>query len=204
MAVDRRAVQEICDTAVSEKSHMASEILFSEGKVAEDMYFVSSGVLQYSRSRGDCDKSVQTGHYLSEQVLWIQWVHAGQCMANTTCEVVELNAIGFHAVMRRHPQTIAFAQVYAERFMELIQEPPSAEHELDYWGDAAPILSRILRDVTDEVFDLPKEKPAPALMRSASRNWISGVGGRRRDSAATRVSVTGGQKIFKGFSHMWH
>merc|ERR1712151_1366884 len=81
------------------------------------MYFVFSGRLRYSKE-GDRPKTWALGQWISEGVLWTQWVHFGTMSAKTDCCLVLLDAAHFQSIATRFQTQEFYPKQYAERFVK--------------------------------------------------------------------------------------
>jgi len=108
-------LRKLFQEAVEEVHLPKSQELFSYGKVAERMYFVTGGSLVYGRegkSEG-LSFSVSAGQWVAEPVLWITWKHQGQLISTLPCELCALSAVRFHELMWNVEEVRDYARMFA-------------------------------------------------------------------------------------------
>uniref|UniRef100_A0A7S4VSB0 Cyclic nucleotide-binding domain-containing protein n=1 Tax=Alexandrium monilatum TaxID=311494 RepID=A0A7S4VSB0_9DINO len=120
---DHLGLVEICHRSMTESLLGQGHELFHSGKVAERMYFVGKGSMSYNPGR-TCEETtaddVMEGQWLSEMVLWMNWVHRGTVRALTHSHLVELEASKFHEHARHHLITFEHCRHYARLYVERI------------------------------------------------------------------------------------
>merc|ERR1711920_931743 len=117
------------------------DLVFSYGEEAMEMYFVTTGQLQYERGRlvetHDCDddddlwyeqkddrstvtiqEELMRGEWACEQPLWTMWSHRGFLSATNDCTLIAVSSIQFSAVIEGCRPTWEGVRKYAETFVE--------------------------------------------------------------------------------------
>lgn len=141
--VNMRPMVALCCFGMAELSCKSSQELFVEGNAAQDMYFVVSGELEYQTQLYGKTRIVKAGgvqSWVCEVALWGLWVHCGQMVATTSCDVTALNARKFRDVMTKthvHGGLAMALKKYAAAFAELVR----ADEELD-----EPVVTDVLDD----------------------------------------------------------
>jgi len=127
----------ICDAAVSEVSLMLMDELFTSGKVADSMYILAVGTMEYVHGdfTPDLGRIIQEGQWVCEQALWMKWTHCGKLIARKTCEVFVVNASRFRTVVLAHDHSLDFVINYANCFVEYIADESHVEWMTDIWTD---------------------------------------------------------------------
>mmetsp|Transcript_61069 Transcript_61069/g.189172 ORF Transcript_61069/g.189172 Transcript_61069/m.189172 type:complete len:766 (-) Transcript_61069:51-2348(-) len=207
---DHSGLVEICHRSMNESMLGQGHELFHFGKVAERMYFVSKGTMSYQPGRGlqdflsptssmtrpftsqDGDDSIEvgTGRWISEMVLWMNWIHRGTVMAVGTTELVELEAKKFHEHARHRFACFNHCRHYARLYVQRIAEKCKDKEELpeDTWGNVDELqmivhetserLDRDTKKSMTGVLDLllgvfaKQDGSAPTLRHAMSRSSI--------------------------------
>jgi len=141
----------LCNTAITESAFQSGEELFTEGKVAESMYFLTAGRMKYSHR--DCRMSVEleTGSWACEPALWLRWLHFGRMDATTFIEVQSLGLEKFRTVLSGHRNSLTFVRTYAKLFVEYMKKSaPWDSWWTDVWTDVRGLteLARQAKAVT--------------------------------------------------------
>merc|ERR1719330_1509143 len=100
--------------------------MFKCGRVSSHMYFVVRGLVRYRLPKKRIlEKStfvpLQHGAWLSEAVLWVQWVHQGTAMAFMDSEVAMLDARQFFQVVERFADAYALARERARELFAIME-----------------------------------------------------------------------------------
>ncbi|CAE8614747.1 unnamed protein product [Polarella glacialis] len=94
----------------------AKHELFDTGKVAESMYFLSSGVMVYIRDDRRPAR-VSPGQWLAEPALWIKWKHVGHASSTgKNCELVSLHCETAIRILSQDASITSGARRYAKTF----------------------------------------------------------------------------------------
>lgn len=114
-------LRKVCHSAVTLLFLQNKDPLFSALEVPSDprMYFVVSGKLIYQQPRRPA-KTIEAGHWLSEQVLWTKWTHCGNLCASSEARLVSLNASMVQNIFSSFPSDHAFS--YANAYVEWLNE----------------------------------------------------------------------------------
>mmetsp|Transcript_113683 Transcript_113683/g.345850 ORF Transcript_113683/g.345850 Transcript_113683/m.345850 type:complete len:595 (-) Transcript_113683:119-1903(-) len=119
-AITSEGLIEICYRAVSETAIACNDIVFSEGRVAEHIFFVASGILDYHHTSVVLRRQLTSGLWACEPVLWLQWMHCASLQARTPCELIQVESRAFRDIMGTYLNALPFVRSYAEHFRELI------------------------------------------------------------------------------------
>eukprot|EP00442_Polarella_glacialis_P047829 CAMPEP_0115050144 /NCGR_PEP_ID=MMETSP0227-20121206/1614_1 /TAXON_ID=89957 /ORGANISM="Polarella glacialis, Strain CCMP 1383" /LENGTH=343 /DNA_ID=CAMNT_0002433953 /DNA_START=121 /DNA_END=1149 /DNA_ORIENTATION=+ len=115
----------VCHTVLENISLASEDVLFNTGEEAAQMYFVSSGDLEYQKlRRRDADRTVVLQHkaWVSEAILWTSWWHRGACQALTPCDLIAIKPGDLAEVMKVHPRPWRYCKRYANHFVEILNE----------------------------------------------------------------------------------
>jgi len=115
-ALDEARLYEVSHKAMGETALVARNELFSLGKAAEKMYFLTSGALEYQHREMALCATLHEGQWISEPVLWMSWVHCGKLSAFTSCEIVDLHAAKFRELACTQCLAHDFLRAYARAF----------------------------------------------------------------------------------------
>lgn len=125
-----QAMRSLCNSAIDTLVLFQGNQLFSEGQLGENMYFVIDGSMEYSW-QGE-EFLVANNEYVSEAVLWIEWVHCGEMLAGGMCNnVLAVKSEKFNEVASGHRRTRNFTAFYAEGFLDKLNQMQADEiHDL--------------------------------------------------------------------------
>jgi hypothetical protein len=108
---------QLANSALSLRTHLGEEVLFTRSVTAKAMFYVASGRMIYNRMR-KADVRIGQEDWMCEMSLWVTWLHRGECTATTECTLIATDAKEFREVIMDNivvAQTIAeYADVYAE------------------------------------------------------------------------------------------
>jgi len=143
----------ICHKVAAEASVTTGQIIFNEGEVADKMYFVMQGVLDYFMVLPETDttewkSSVSQGEWACEASFWVQWYHIGRMMARVNSTVLTLQASAFHSVMKQYAKTLQPCCKYANSFFSYLQTKNAKCSDVG-------IPSEIVQAITEEAFEEP-------------------------------------------------
>jgi len=143
-----RGMVNLCHAAMTERSLVLSQELFTAEAEAHATFFVVSGVLEYFNAWEDrpC-KEIRHEEWICEAVLWVKWDHRGRLAALTPSEIMVLNAGHFRRIVGRYPELHNISCRYAVEYVQMIQN--SAEDEpIDTWADKK-IVAKLLSQAED-------------------------------------------------------
>eukprot|EP00747_Dinoflagellata_sp_TGD_P054345 gnl/TRDRNA2_/TRDRNA2_148960_c0_seq1.p1 gnl/TRDRNA2_/TRDRNA2_148960_c0~~gnl/TRDRNA2_/TRDRNA2_148960_c0_seq1.p1 ORF type:complete len:631 (+),score=58.94 gnl/TRDRNA2_/TRDRNA2_148960_c0_seq1:246-1895(+) len=124
-------LRELCSTSSALEKVMLSrkDTLFSSGREATMMYFVTQGSLGYSvidRSTGAATEGmpqeVEAGKWCSEAALWTRWAHQGWMVAISECELTSLSSAKFREVVVHFPAQKNVVADWGQRFIEELND----------------------------------------------------------------------------------
>lgn len=108
---DPSAFRRICHLAVSKTDFTRGDIIFCAGDQGHDatseqlVRFVTKGKLDYTQhgaTFADTETAhVEQGAWISEQVLWTQWVHCGDLRTTSECSMLNLSALKFQEIAKK-------------------------------------------------------------------------------------------------------
>mmetsp|Transcript_53286 Transcript_53286/g.84570 ORF Transcript_53286/g.84570 Transcript_53286/m.84570 type:complete len:194 (+) Transcript_53286:2-583(+) len=119
---DRAVLRKLCDTAVSSTHLASSDVLFSVGGRCAQMYFLTTGLLNYDPQRKGCVAvPVYKGLWCCEAVLWTRWVHRGSMKAKLECELIGLVASKFQDIVSQECVDWQLPRSYAKAFVQALR-----------------------------------------------------------------------------------
>jgi hypothetical protein len=125
-AVNPIAMQNLCHTAVRERTHHKGDVIFTEGERPHTpcMLLVVDGQLVFTSARqGYSVERVRAGQSVSEMVLWVTgWVHRGTLRAALHSVLVVLEAEAFHKVASEYRLSAFYPARYAQAVYEQLAE----------------------------------------------------------------------------------
>eukprot|EP00929_Paragymnodinium_shiwhaense_P074131 TRINITY_DN37915_c0_g1_i4.p1 TRINITY_DN37915_c0_g1~~TRINITY_DN37915_c0_g1_i4.p1 ORF type:complete len:813 (-),score=138.56 TRINITY_DN37915_c0_g1_i4:575-3013(-) len=113
----------LCKDAIVEMPVVSGDIVFTTGDPCEKMFFVAIGEMSYALGRmmgagaRQEEKTLKTGTWLSEPVLWTIWQHQGEFCGNSDSAVLSLDANAFIEVSKAHDYACADIGYYARKFV---------------------------------------------------------------------------------------
>jgi len=126
-------VTAVCIEAMSQRSVLASQNVFSSGDECQAMYFVVAGEMAYfhaastkpiTASQHLYDSTLVTARsWVCEYVLLVVWEHQGlMTTLGMPCELALLGAAPFHVILLQWPEVKHFCRRYALIFMTDMQK----------------------------------------------------------------------------------
>jgi len=111
-------LQKICRFSIKLQSYADSEIVFNNGDVAQNMFFIRSGTVDYIRPDGsELQPPLEEKEWFSEPVLWTEWRHQGTMSAQVDCELFVVDPTVFATAVCGHPTPFEFTRRYAFEFV---------------------------------------------------------------------------------------
>ncbi|CAE7523511.1 eag [Symbiodinium pilosum] len=96
---DGRTLDRLCHQALSEIRVSTEHTIFMKGQQALGMYFVNGGELEYWRSALVDPVPIQTGDWLSEVALWVNWRHCGTLAAKCQSDLMHVDTDMFKSLI---------------------------------------------------------------------------------------------------------
>jgi len=172
-------------SGISEVGLRAGQVLFSDGELAENMYFVARGDLSYCTTIVDATapKLTTPGPWFSEPPLWIKWLHRGEMTATTYSELFALNTLRFQDMMKQELPEAALCWEYAKAFAEYAHEAKLKLTDIYIDKDALEKLVHVASKNSQErnggsgIGESPEQvvvddQPAPLLSKAELRKGI--------------------------------
>lgn len=164
---DPSGLVEISHRSMNEKILGQGHELFHFGKTSERMYFVGKGLLDYVPSQDGAEaREIPHNHWLSEMVLWMNWIHRGTVSARENSELVELDSKKFHEHVRHRHICFEicrhYARLYVQRIAEYCDRHSDEELPPDYWGDLDS-LQTIVHETSEGLHKLQRSSVAGML-----------------------------------------
>mmetsp|Transcript_52624 Transcript_52624/g.125711 ORF Transcript_52624/g.125711 Transcript_52624/m.125711 type:complete len:854 (+) Transcript_52624:172-2733(+) len=131
--VHQITVQRLANNAIERKALAQNDSLFFPLEFATHMYFVASGRLQYIQAMDNgmglspqwIDVSKRSKDWLSEQVLWLNsWMHKGQPIAATECELLSIAPVAFESAIRQSPSAMVTVSNYCLHYVDWLNHQP--------------------------------------------------------------------------------
>merc|ERR1712136_729178 len=151
----RNGIGAVCFRAVSETSLICTEELFTPGVVADKMYFIAMGIMEYQHMSllREEDHELKEKQWVGEPVLWMIWSHFGTLLARTACEIIGLDAVEFRKVALASEPSAAFFSEYARLFVDHLVK--SDHWATDVWMDEGD-LEELVRRASGEEEDFSR------------------------------------------------
>eukprot|EP00747_Dinoflagellata_sp_TGD_P136730 gnl/TRDRNA2_/TRDRNA2_175590_c1_seq6.p1 gnl/TRDRNA2_/TRDRNA2_175590_c1~~gnl/TRDRNA2_/TRDRNA2_175590_c1_seq6.p1 ORF type:complete len:306 (+),score=34.07 gnl/TRDRNA2_/TRDRNA2_175590_c1_seq6:24-920(+) len=118
LKVHGSVVQALCSSGIKEVIVSLEDMIFNAGVHATDMYFLKRGAANYF-FRGEC-RSLYSGSWFSEAVLWTPWIHRGDMKCVLDCNLTALDSTTFREVMKKHTSVLNMPRRYAHAFLEVL------------------------------------------------------------------------------------
>merc|ERR1719434_403139 len=175
----RSAIGAVCFRAVSETSLICTEELFTPGVVADKMYFIAMGIMEYQHMSllREEDHELKEKQWVGEPVLWMKWTHFGTLLARTACEIIGLDAVEFRKVALASDASAAFFSEYARLFVDHLVK--SDHWATDVWMNEDDLEELVRRACGEEEQVL--QSPS---MRSTSDNSVWSMSSARSSVAS--------------------
>jgi len=186
-------MRKVCHHAVTTKVLWPGDVIFSNGETPTfpQMYFISSGTLQYqlyAHGASPGNERVHAGHWACEGVLWLRWIHRGMLRVTTESRIVALSAQCFQDI------TCQFSNGFHPGFyaMEFVENLTRSGHVSDL-GDHSEV-EHIMRNAYDRIMVLHE---AHRSVRKQSQH-----DGRRSSRRSTVVSKADIKRSLRAASFM--
>jgi len=119
---DSYTLRQVAVAAVTELLLAENDLIFIRGSIAKTAFNVLDGVFSYERDFAEMEmEEVVRPAWISEQVLWTNWVHQGDLGSRTTCRCLALDAKAFCEEVRSQSDTLQMVQQYAARRVEAMK-----------------------------------------------------------------------------------
>mmetsp|Transcript_39794 Transcript_39794/g.91772 ORF Transcript_39794/g.91772 Transcript_39794/m.91772 type:complete len:526 (-) Transcript_39794:10-1587(-) len=178
--LDNTSTQLLCDQALRFAFLAPGDILFDHGYMAKKAYMVVEGELAYNISADTMPGSVDVttvpdpgtadkGAWLCEAALWCTWYTVGAAEANTTVQLLEVDADLMGRIARKKARVRGITADYAKCYHKgvLVSKPPMADWPTDLsvpfteYEDIVPKMDRDSRALLGRV-----------ALSELSRNWM--------------------------------
>lgn len=113
-AMDTDALADICNKSVDEAAFTMGTTIFSVSDEASDMYLIISGSCEYLHLETFISHNIGAEHWVCEPILWLKWVHFGNFIASTSCEVLKVNSAAFRKTLERNVVIKSFFSMYVK------------------------------------------------------------------------------------------
>jgi hypothetical protein len=120
---NKTVMKRLCNNCIDMTPLARGDLVFSSGEVAHDMVLCMTNTLLYTpylKSRAVVE--VETGDWISEACLWMDWHRQGQLQANQEANILTLHSEKFQKVVAFHGLVQAFAKRYADAFLTLMNQ----------------------------------------------------------------------------------
>lgn len=149
-SVCKPVAREMCTTAVDTHNFAKNDTLFTQGREAKQMMFLTLGSLGYRyHPRTDSPPkkvSLETGSWFSEVALWMPWRHVGMMKALAEADTISVGAAKFRDIVTNHHDIYLIARSYAFSFWQEAEE--NKETISDVPHKMLPAKGRKFRDAT--------------------------------------------------------
>jgi len=187
-------MRKILQNAIEEISLPIGQELFSSGEAANNMYFVLSGVMVYTKdNKSSCEPPcfVSAGQWVSEAALWIKWKHNGQLIGTTPCELIALKVAKVQEVLTQMSYDEDQVKRYVKIFVRYFKKNPDSL--TDVWAE-----TDLLTDMAHKAF--MGEEDDEEGMQNPNRLHTQQTGGGFSFMAQRRQSVNPGRMMGGGLS----
>lgn len=208
--------RQMCFKACRGLSLSRADVLFVSGVETNQMYFFTSGKLNYFQDISNREefygnfserRTVSAGDWACEASLWTAWHHRGTLQSRTQCSVLTLDAGQFQSLATQFKDALPFLHEYAKRFLKVLNV--KAKEELTDLYDPEYDISIVARESREAAEEARASYSSASLKRGSSNHfsavpsvsrrngnqphdkfWLTGIFGRRRDDkSAARDSI---------------
>jgi len=116
-------VGQVCSSAVTSGYLAKNDVLFKEGNLAENMFFLGVGTLAYryySYEGIAHTEKVDSFSWFTEGVLWMPWLHRGQMKSVSHADVTYLNGDKFVNISTTGEDVYKYVRGCAYKFMAFL------------------------------------------------------------------------------------
>mmetsp|Transcript_46109 Transcript_46109/g.132849 ORF Transcript_46109/g.132849 Transcript_46109/m.132849 type:complete len:756 (+) Transcript_46109:80-2347(+) len=168
--VNFRGLCTLCDSVITESALTLGERLFHSGTIAEHMYFVTLGSMQYEHRDPRLCTNLERYEWVSEPVLWMKWYYCGYLEAITSCQVVGVNSQKLRSVISEQPRAKIFVRNYVQGvrdWMILCDANEANTWKTDVWLQVAQ-LREIATDALPDHDQVEESRSAPRFWQSST------------------------------------
>jgi len=184
-------MQRIYQRALEELSLGIGKQLFNIGEVADRMFFVRSGMLNYSQEEDmQPPLQVSSGQWVCEAVLWVKWKHTGQLLSAMNCELIAVKAVKLQDILQQSKEAVRYARHFASYFRKY---PKILS---DIYAD-----QEVLQTMVQKAFSEDDEQEAGR--RKANLAAVPEGRGSLLSTQSRRMSLSSLLFGFQGFAHRW-
>jgi len=217
MVVDGPGLRDMCDEMMSDAWYQPGDNVFSEGKNADKVFFISTGVMKYFQHMDSEDPppplKLKAGHWAGEPCMWVDWTYCGNLTAHSTAEIIQLSVPVFHKYMENHaPQkSYQFARGYARLFYSYMESVSLAWYT-DIWAKTSE-----LRDLAHDAWEMGQSEESEVREFGKSSKFLrfsfAAVPSLRQASFETTDDVSNVPSLFRtstslrklhSFCGSWH
>jgi len=157
ISIETEAIHQLCECALQFEFMSPQDELFLCGMEADDCHILLRGTLSYTQVPGksmvaeEVTKRCTEGTWISEAALWSNWLHVGDALADTSCQLLAISAPRLVSLLERYAGTgshiRALTLVYGRNYHVRIvaSEPPHADFPTDLqvpFTDPSDLFSR--------------------------------------------------------------
>lgn len=114
-------VRKVCHAAMTASHTSVGDVIFHVGETAQEMIFVSRGLLKYSSGKARHEILVP-GAWLSEPCLWTPWTHRGMLTVVQDSQCFNLRAEAFQQIVNQYELGGSDPRDYAADFVARMNE----------------------------------------------------------------------------------
>jgi len=136
--------QKIASQVVSSKYLGTSDMLFNQGEEANNVFWVMSGQMEYSRESWPSCK-VEEEDWISEPALWTLWLYQGSLQTAGPVRLLVIDVVQFVDVILAVPGTWQEITTYARSFVDYLNDHASDfcfDVTHDHWCEGSGIHTR--------------------------------------------------------------
>jgi len=155
---DAYTMREVSTSALTEHVLAENDLVFVRGSVAKTAINVMNGSMSYRQQPGFDPTEEDTvtvafdPQWISEQVLWTEWVHCGDLYAQSYAQCLAMDAMAFCEQVRRQGDTFMVVQAYAVARVDELRNTLPRDYtdltELSLHGNYAETRSQFLDALT--------------------------------------------------------
>jgi len=168
-AHEERALLRVCTQALNQESMNVGQELFTYGKEADKVHFVTVGLLSYQEGPAASalnEVSVPPGTWLCDQVLWMPWVHRGKATVEKPSELTQLDGQAFRNIVLQRPTFRDLCCNFATSYVKAMRDDVCGQCCSDL-GASITVLNAIVEGV---------EADRSSVATASSQAWSNKCG----------------------------
>lgn len=120
---NKAVMNNMCNSAIQTLPIAFGDVVFVSGRLSTHMYIMIDGACDYiPHDRRHPETRVGKNSWISEAVLWTEWVTQGQMQGFVESTATGVDSAKFRTVLRNNPLQMNVARAYATAFLDVLNQ----------------------------------------------------------------------------------